>query len=144
NLYGLIQGRSRVTAPVLFHNSVIACLEAEIGEERFTEADRNNFERIATMISPAVQAYREMAALNKINQDLTRFQMGLISNDIEQDVNQITKIIHNVMSPLATGISIEIGFAAYRGVYSQDGHFEQLIKEQLDAELGEEDVAEHL
>lgn len=135
-----VQEISKVTVPVYFHNSVIACLEAEIGEERFTEADHSNFERIATMMSPAVQAYREMAALNRANQVLTQLQIDVTEYVMERDVRRITEIFRNIMSPLAAGISIEIGFSEYRCISSPSGQLEELLKAQLDEVIRAEHV----
>jgi signal transduction histidine kinase len=132
---GFIPRASAVAVPVLFHNSVIACLEAEIGEGRFTETDLGNLKRIATMISPAVQAYRETAALNKISHELARLQLGVVSYDPGHDVGQIANVIHDVISPLDVGISIDLGFARYRGICPHDGLAETLIDEAEDGEV---------
>lgn len=94
------------------------------------------------MISPAVQAYREMAALNKISQELTKLQIGIVSYEMERDVTHITEIIHDVLSPLATGITIAMGFSEYRGIDPKDGYFEHVSKERPDTDLKEEHIAE--
>jgi signal transduction histidine kinase len=143
SLHWLIPRASKVGVPVLFHNSVIACLEVEIGKENFTEADQSNLERIATLISSDVQVYRERAGLNKITQNTAQLQIGVVAYEIERDVRGITEIIHDVVSPLATGISIEIGFSEYRCIYPENDPFEELIKAQLDAEPDAEETAAH-
>jgi len=129
----LIPGMSKVAVPIFFHKSIIACLEVEIGDERFTETDRINLGRIATLISPAVQAYREIAALNKISQDLAQLQIGITKYKLEPDIREITEKVHDVLSPLATGVSLEIGFSECRGVHPQNQPLAGLIQKQLDA-----------
>lgn len=131
---GFIPGAATVAVPILFHNSVIACLKVESEEGMFTETDHSNLGRIATMISPAVQAYRETAALNKINHELTRLHFGATSYDLSRDVKQLTNVIHDVISPLAVGISIDLGFARYRGTCPHDGLAETLIDDAEDGE----------
>ena len=137
SLHPLIPNAPKVGVPVFFHNSVIACLEAEIGEQKFKEADQINLERIATLISPAVQTYREMSALNKINQAVAELQIGVIAFDTGRDVRGITKIIYDAMSPLATGLSIDLGFAKYRDSFSQDPELERSVNEWLKADVDE-------
>lgn len=134
----LIPSAPRVGVPVFFHDSVIACLEVELGKERFTEVDQINLERIATLISPAVQTFRELAALNKISQDAAQLQLEIVDYDPERDIEALTEIFHNVISPLAIGISIDIGFAEHRSTHSQDDFLEALIKGQLEYEGPEE------
>jgi signal transduction histidine kinase len=135
----LIRKISKVAVPVRFHKSVIAVLYVERGEKNFTEADLINLKRIATMVSPAVQAYREMDALKKVGQELSQLQIKVKEYDMQRDVGDITKRVHDAISPLATGVSIEIGFAEYQGTYPPDGELEELVKRRLAAALGEED-----
>lgn len=135
----LIRRISKVAVPVRFHKSVIAVLYAEREERNFTEADLINLKRIATMVSPAVQAYREMDALRQVGQELSQLQIKVKEYDMRRDVGDITRRMHDAISPLATGVSIEIGFAEYQGVYPADGELEELVKRRLAAELGEED-----
>lgn len=138
----LIPRASRVGVPVFFHDSVIACLEVEIGKEKFSEVDQINLERIATLISPAVQTFRELAALNKISQDAAQLQLEIVDYDLERDVQALTEIFHNVISPMAIGISIDIGFSEHRSTYAQDDFLEALIKGQLEYEGPEELLAD--
>jgi signal transduction histidine kinase len=130
----------KIGVPVFFHDSVIACLEAEVGKEKFTEGSRINLERIASLISPAVQSFREMAALNKISQDLAQLQIGVTSYDMDRDVKGITRIVHDVLSPLATGISIEAGFKGYQSSYSEEDSLPEIVEQRLSAGLSREDT----
>ena len=135
-----IRKLSKIGVPVFFHNSVIACLEVSIGEGKFTKADRIKLERIATLISPALQTYRELSAINKITDDAGRLQIGVKKYELERDVDEIAKITHNVISPLSTGISIESGFKGYSYTYPEDGPLEELTKNQLKAKDDDEVV----
>jgi signal transduction histidine kinase len=122
---------SRVGVPVLFHNSVIACLEVEIGAGRFTKADRVKLERIATLISPALQTYREMSAVNKFTDDAALQQIRVKKYRKVRDLKAITRSVHNIISPISTGISIEIGFEEYSSVHTKEPRFRQLTREQF-------------
>lgn len=138
---------SRVGVPILFHNSVIACLEVEIGTGKFTKVDRVNLERIATLISPALQTYREMSAVNKFTDDAALQQIGVKKYRKVRDLKAITRSTHNIISSISTGISIEIGFEEYSSVFSKEPRFRKLTREQLRAPIGKglaEDIrAEH-
>ena len=127
---------SGLAVPVLFHNQIIACLEAKIGNESFREADSSKLQRIAILISPVVQAYREVAAINEISQDNSLLRIDVTTYDLEKHVTDITAIMHNVMSPLATGISIEAGFRKYLGVDGRDQDCRNVMKEHLDSSPG--------
>jgi hypothetical protein len=135
----LIRRISQVAVPVSFHKSVIAVLYVERGGKNFTEADLLNLKRIATMVSPAVQSYREMDTLKKVGQELSQLQIGVKEYDMQRDIGDITKRVHDAISPLATGVSIEIGFAEYQGTYPPDGELEELVERRLAAALVEED-----
>jgi signal transduction histidine kinase len=133
---------TEATVPVYFHQSVIACLSAERGEGKFTEVDLGDLERIATMLSPSVQAYREVAAINKLYQNLSQLQIEVEEYNLEQDVRGIIEKFHDVIKPTATGVSIETGFLEYHFVYPPGGELKGPVEERLKAELGDGDVTE--
>jgi signal transduction histidine kinase len=137
--YTFLRRISRVMVPLYFHDSVIACLEVEASEERFTEVDLSNLKRIATMISPAVQTYREIFALNRLSQDLVRSQIEVRKYDFDKNVKKITRIVHDIISPSVTGISIENGFFEYRKTYPDKGVLRHEIEQLLDREIAVND-----
>lgn len=130
---------SEVAVPVFFHKSVIAVLYVERGERNFTEADLINLKRIATMVSPAVQAYRDIDALHKAGKELSKLQIKVKEYDMQRDVINITERMHDAISPVATGVSIEMGFSEYLGVYSPDEDLKKLVEGRLGGALAEED-----
>jgi signal transduction histidine kinase len=126
--------RSSVIAmPVFFHNGVIGCLKAELDDGKFTEADMQNIQRCAALLSPAVQDYREVDALNEISHRLTRLQIESAGYDIQEAANGVAKVTHDILAPLATGVSIEGGFCQYKAFLAQNDHYRARMKEQLDA-----------
>jgi signal transduction histidine kinase len=133
-----LQRPTRVGVPIYFHNSVIACLAVEIGDRDFTGTDRTKLERLATYISPAVQSYRELAALNRITENAAEHQIKLNVYDVDKDLGKITEIIHDVVSPLSTGISIQAGFDKYSSIYPQTGRLYEPTGRQLAAPPGKE------
>jgi signal transduction histidine kinase len=133
---------SEVTVPVYVHNSAIAVLYVERGERNFTEADLINLKRIATMVSPAIQAYRELDALRQIKQDLAQLQIKVKEYEVERDVLNITRKVHEVISPQVTGVSINLGFKEYEAIYPPHGELAGQVKQRLKAKPIEEETEE--
>jgi len=130
--YWFIRRIAEASVPVFFHDAIIGCIWAERGEGKFTEADLNNLEWIANMVAPTVQAYREMAALRKINQDLAGLQIGVKEYNREKDFQDITEKIHHVIEPLASCVSIEMGFSDDHYVHPREGGASKFIESQFD------------
>lgn len=137
--YRFLHRISTVSVPILFHSAVIACLRVEVGEEKFTEIDLNNLKRIAIMISPAVQTYRETFALNKLSHDLSALQIKVKKFDLQRDINDICERIHNVTSSTVVGLSIEAGFSEYHGVFPHHESLETSVNELFHAALESKD-----
>lgn len=104
---------SILAVPVFFHKAVIGCLKVVIDDGRVNEADFQNIDRLATLISPTVQAYRQVEALNRLSQRLARYQIEQSVYDLEHDINGIIQIVHDVLAPVATGVVINSGFQTY-------------------------------
>jgi signal transduction histidine kinase len=137
-LRGKLSAHSSIIAmPIFFHNGVIGCLKAELDVGKFTEADMQNIHRCAALLSPAVQDYREVDALNEISHRLTRLQIETIGYDIQDAANGIVKVAHDILAPLATGISIEAGFCEYKAFLPQNDHYGARMKDQLDTAFDE-------
>jgi uncharacterized protein YdcH (DUF465 family) len=135
----LMRRIERATVPVHFHKKTIACLSAERGEGKFTETDLSELERIATMIAPCVQEYRELAALNKLDQELGQLQIGVEEYALEKNVEDIVGIIHNIVAPAATGLSLEAGFSESFIRHPAGGGLDAPLDARLRAKLEKED-----
>jgi signal transduction histidine kinase len=138
------QRPTRVGVPILFHNSVIACLAVEIGDRDFTATDRIKLERLATYISPAVQSYRELTALNRMTEKAAEHQLKLDVYQLDKDLRKIAEIFHDAVSPLSTGIAIRAGFTdEYQSVCPPSGPLSEPTRRQLEA-LPDKKVASDL
>jgi nitrogen-specific signal transduction histidine kinase len=138
--FQLLTRPSEIGAPVFFHNSVTACLEVEVREEKFSEGNRINLERMANLISPAIQTYREMWALNKLSQDLAELQIRVKAYDPEPDLEEITEKIFNVVPASAVGISVRIGFKSYHAINVAPGMDKEPVKQRLYQEIKDGDT----
>ena len=137
--YTFLHRISTVSVPIFFHSAAIACLKVQAGEEKFTEVDLNNLKRIAIMISPAVQTYREMFALNKLSQDLSALQIKVKKYDLKKDIKNMCECIQNVTSSTIVGLSIEAGFWEYHGVFPPHESLEASVNELFHADLESDD-----
>jgi hypothetical protein len=118
---------SIIASPIFFHDAVIGCLEAEVdarGNGRLNLERVANLEAIANLISPAVQTYREMSALNTLSQDLAHRQIKTEEFNLETDIRLIARSIFDVVSPSVLGLSIDAGFSRYQTVYPPDRQLE--------------------
>lgn len=146
NSHGLSRETSIIAAPVFFHNSVTACLEAEVNGKGSKKDARINLERLtklemtASIISPAVQTYREMSALNKLSQDLSKRQIEVVIYKLSEDLQRIAETIYDVVSPSWVTVCLEIGFSEYRAIYTHDNVIEELLVGFDDSNESEEDV----
>ncbi|HEU4712092.1 MAG TPA: ATP-binding protein [Pyrinomonadaceae bacterium] len=114
---------SVIAEPIFFHKSVTACLEAEVNGSGSKREARIDIERIANLkttanlISPAVQTYREMSALNKLSQELAELQITVVTYDLEIDVERIAEAVYDIASPSFIALSLDIGFWEYCSTY---------------------------
>src|ERR1041384_5285850 len=133
NARWVFEESSIIAAPVFFHNNVIGCLEAEVNGKRSKRDNRINLERLANLettanlISPAVQTYREMAALNKLSHDLAQRQIEVVTYELSRDINNIAETLYDVVSPSWVALFLEIGFSPYRAIYAKDDATRTLV-----------------
>lgn len=142
----MFEATSIIAVPVFFHNCVIACLEAEISGKQSRKDARIVLERLAklettaNLISPAVQTYREMSALNKLSHDLAQRQIDVVTYDLRRDINDIAETTSDVVSPSWVALSVEIGFSSWRGIYPKDDVTQERVTECLDVDGSDEDI----
>lgn len=145
NSHGLSRETSIIAAPIFFHNSVTACLEAEVNGKGSKKDARINLERLANLettanlISPAVQTYREMSALNKLSQELAQRQIEVVIYNLDADIKRIAETIYDIASPSWIALSLQIGFSEYRATYTNDNVIEELLDGFHDSDDREEE-----
>jgi signal transduction histidine kinase len=126
---------SVIVLPILFHNTVVGCLKAELDYSEFTEADMQNMRRFASLLSPAVQDYREVDGLNEISRGLTKLQIEANEYEISHGVKEIAKLSRDILSASATYISIEAGFLPQSDIAPEEAKADEKLKELLKHDL---------
>lgn len=104
--------KSYVSTPILFQNEVIANIKFENRARGcFTPLIVRLSRRYARVLAPIVHGRREAYAMDILSEKLG--VLGKKGHSPEQFLIQACKEIHHVLSPVATCISMNIGFKRY-------------------------------
>ena len=130
----------KVYAPIRFHGAVIGCLKLEMEGGAFNVSARKQLKAIAEIVSPIAQAHRELASLDQLTYLCTSLQGKHNESDIPPGrpvpatlaaVQMVAKILHQVCSPLATGIILDIGFQERHIALGEERVHRQLLSERM-------------
>jgi signal transduction histidine kinase len=123
--------RTRLTVPISFHGGVIGILEANLlGYGRFNHTSLQKLKLLADLVAPSVQDFRSLAAADQIGSRLTRLQAGRRLDDLGAATSDVLRILHEVLSPVATGLFLEMGFIPLRKGCPEDHPLGALLEEQ--------------
>ncbi len=109
---------SFIVVPIVFQKTAIGYIRIRTNHSwRITVFARSYLLRLATLLSPSTQSYREHAATNQFGIEFAKWQVGREPNSVLKseegifsDIDQLTAMIQNTLSPLKTTIYIDIGF----------------------------------
>lgn len=117
--------------PIKLHGGVIGVLQADLrGYGKFNHTTLQKLRLMATLIAPSVQDLRALAAVDQIGFRFTRLQVDYPDDHFEQAIMRMIDILHDVLSPLATGLIIEIGFFSIKQIRSNNDTYRRLLEEQ--------------
>lgn len=101
--------------PIKFHGAVIGCLKATFRQEReFNYAALQQLRSMADLLAPAIQDYRALASLDQLSDRFARLQVQKAGTEFGELTREMAHIVHDVLSPLASGIFLEAGFRSNR------------------------------
>lgn len=122
---------SAVAVPILFHGAVIGCLRIQArGRRGFGTAAISHIRAFAEVASLAAQSERELAAADQFGSRYARWRVKQESVGIERAIEEITTILQDVLSPLATILQLDIGFKSYTEIGGKGWHA-KLLRENL-------------
>jgi signal transduction histidine kinase len=101
--------KSFVTVPIRYHKAVVGALNLEWRKARaFNETIVLQIQRLAAFLAPVIQSERQLGAVDQFAYRLPRLELE-DKND-KKPLTRRVEVFHDTMSPLATGIAIELGF----------------------------------
>lgn len=125
--------QATLLAPVKFHGGVIGALQVQFrgyGKSNFTTLQKLNL--MADLLAPSVQDFRSLAAIDQVGVRFGRLQIDYRKNGFEEATKRMVEVVHDVLSPLATGLHIEIGFLPIRYVYPKDDAYQEMLGQSVD------------
>lgn len=116
--------------PIKFHGAVIGCLKVTFGRAReFNYAALQQLRSMADLLSPAVNDYRALASLDQLSDRFARLQVQRPGTDFGDLTREMAHILHDVLSPLASGLLLEAGFQSNH-ILSGEGEPLHLLQQQ--------------
>jgi hypothetical protein len=107
----LEEANPQAMLPIKFHGAVIGCLKATFRQPRdFNYAALQQLRSMADLLAPAVQDYRALASLDQLSDRFARLQVQKPGTDFSKTTREMADILHDVLSPLASGLLLEAGF----------------------------------
>ena len=101
--------RSFVTVPVRYHGAVIACLNLEWkNPHRYSATTVMRAVQMAELLAPTIHERRQLIALDSLTETFGRLK-ARAQNSVET-IQGLVKAVHDVLSPLATGSLLNLGF----------------------------------
>ncbi|MFY9619456.1 MAG: ATP-binding protein [Pyrinomonadaceae bacterium] len=122
--------KARLLAPVQFHGGVIGALQVEFsgyGKSNFTTLQKLSL--MADLIAPSVQDFRALAAIDQVGVRFARLQIDYPKDGLEEATKRMVEVMHDVLSPLATGLVVEIGFLPITYICASDGPYREVLAE---------------
>ncbi|HEY9282877.1 MAG TPA: ATP-binding protein [Pyrinomonadaceae bacterium] len=119
-------------APVKFHGGVIGALQAEFRERgKFNHTTLQKLRLMAELVAPPVQDFRSLAAADQVGFRFTRLQVNHPKDSFADATARMVGVLHDVLSPQATRLDIEIGFFSLKHVYPEGGDCSTMLEQQV-------------
>jgi signal transduction histidine kinase len=126
-----LTANSLIMCPVKFHGAVIGCLKVELHQARqFNYAALQMVKSTAALLAPVVQDYRELDALNQLSYRFAKLQVGEATLDLPTANKHVAEVLQEVLTPLAIGLFVEIGFKSSKAILPLDNESQRLLEDQ--------------
>ncbi|HYJ85294.1 MAG TPA: HAMP domain-containing sensor histidine kinase, partial [Pyrinomonadaceae bacterium] len=116
--------------PIKFHDGVIGVVQADVKGLRRNNTALQKLRLISELIAPSVQDYRSLAAMEQMGFRFTRLQMDHRNENLFDATQRMTVIMHDILSPLASALIIEIGFNSIHHFHAEKDADKQLLQAQ--------------
>lgn len=102
--------RGMVNIAIQAHGAAIGCLQVVRFEAPFSQMAIRQVREIASLISPAVQAYRELAGLDQMSISFTVKQASADPYSPKKATEEIVGVIQGIFAPTCTYAEVNFGF----------------------------------
>jgi signal transduction histidine kinase len=123
-------GRGPWLVPIRFHGGVIGALQSDLVGNRKNHTTLQKLRLMADLVAPSVQDYRSLAAVDQIGFRFTRLQVDYPKDTFAEATERMVGVLHDVLSPLATRLVIEIGFLSIQHIYSESSEYTEILEAQ--------------
>jgi signal transduction histidine kinase len=144
NYRHLVAGVYALLVPIKYNGAVVGCLRIDQDSSRpLSETAIQQAKSFARLLTLLTQPYRYLAALDQISYRCGRLQVEHNIKNSEEAVKELVNIVDEILSPLATGMFLRIGFKQQQQVVGRNSiyknwihsHWEDLRSSQKSAEL---------
>lgn len=120
-----------IAVPIKTHGATIGCLQVARYDFPFSQMAIRQIRELANIISPAVQSYRELAALDQLSIKFAQEQ-NKETCDPGAAANKLATIIHDIFSPVALYLHMTSGFTDIGPVYLGKANIVGRMKKEID------------
>lgn len=119
-----------VAIPVIFHGAAVGCvLVASKPGRTFSPREIQHIRQLTKLATLSVQTFREHAALDQLNFRFSRVLTPTPVKDFAAAIDNLVVILHDVLTPLATGIWLDIGLKQYDSLAGEGDYCRRLRAE---------------
>lgn len=100
-----------VSVPIKASDAAIGCLQIGRAKSPFSQMAIRQIREIANLLSPAVQAYRELAGLDLMSIRFAAAQAKEPTYSPERAITIIAETVHDIFAPTLTRLHLDFGFS---------------------------------
>lgn len=119
-----------VIEPIEAHGTAIGCLKIRRHKYPFSQMAIRQIKAIANLVSPAVQSYRELSALDLLSIRFAEKQSQDKTYSPKEAIKVIADILHDVFSPYVTRLALNFGFQTIESAYRGDAEAIEFLEGQ--------------
>lgn len=116
--------------PIKFHGGIIGSLQADLVGDLRNYITLQKFRLLTDLVAPSVQDYRSLAAMDQMGLRFTRLQVENPKDTFEVSTKRVVGVLHDVLSPQASGLIIKIGFCDFAHYEAEHDEDRNLLREQ--------------
>jgi signal transduction histidine kinase len=125
------QMKAIVSVAIETHGAAIGCLQVARSTSPFSQMAIRQIREIANLVSPAVQAYRELAALDQMSIRFAEMQAKEMTYSSQESANLIADILYNIFASIALRLHLDFGFTPLDPIYKGNERVIRDIKNKV-------------